>query len=320
MSKGKNNVYKKYNNVQNNFLSLNSNMVQIVNLAVGFHLADESSLRDCDSKEVALIMDEAEAILEGKGKGKSPTVSMELLRDIKKQAVMKRDDNFVYICIENQSTWKGDMRERINLYNAIAYIRAMDENGKRIPVITVLSGWCRQPYDKDMRAFDDYNVGADPKLLEYLPNYRIPVVNMPYITDEELAGLNTDIKVVVMALRIAMGKLNYEEKKSLYVRLDEMRNEASKEALDVVLCYTEIESNLEEIMENGFTTFFEETRQRGRLEGRLEGKQEGIIEGTLNNTQQNISQLQKNLNISFEKAADLLGLTGDMREKVRAMA
>ena len=69
-------------------------------------------------------------------------------------------------------------------------------------------------------------------------------------------------------------------------------------------------------MENGFTTFFEETRQRGRLEG----KQEGIIEGTLNNTQQNISQLQKNLNISFEKAADLLGLTEDMREQVRAMA
>ena len=57
-------------------------------------------------------------------------------------------------------------------------------------------------------------------------------------------------------------------------------------------------------MENGFTTFFEETRQRGKQEGKLEA----------------VLQLQKNLNISFEKAADLLGLTGDMREKVRAMA
>ena len=57
-------------------------------------------------------------------------------------------------------------------------------------------------------------------------------------------------------------------------------------------------------MENGFTTFFEETRQRGKQEGKLEA----------------VLQLQKNLNISFDKAADLLGLTEDMREQVRAMA
>ena len=56
-------------------------------------------------------------------------------------------------------------------------------------------------------------------------------------------------------------------------------------------------------MENGFTTFFEETRQRGRQEGKLEA----------------VLQLQKNLNISFDKAADLLGLTGEIRERIREM-
>ena len=56
-------------------------------------------------------------------------------------------------------------------------------------------------------------------------------------------------------------------------------------------------------MENGFKTFFEETRRKGFEEGKLE----------------DVLQLQKNLNISFDNAADLLGLTGEIRERIREM-
>ena len=172
-----------------------------------------------------------------------------------------------------------------------------------------------------MWVFDDFGIGEDSPLREFLPHYRIPVVNMAEISDEDLEKMNEDMILAVMALRIAKGKLDARGKKEALERMDGVRKRASEEAFKLSMCYTDIATDKEKVMENGFTTFWRETREEGRLEGIQEGRQEGLLEGEakgeLKTTLKCIRSLQNSQNISFDKAADMLGITEETREKIR---
>lgn len=318
-------INNKYNNAQYNFLRRNENFAEVFNASSGFKLVDPSTLRDCDSREIAMILKETSAALGFSGKksevDSNLKLSMERIRDLKKMGVMKSDGNFIYFCIENQSTKTGNMRERINLYNAISYMKPKGKDGRRIPVITCLVGWDKYRFERDMWAFDDYNVGENSQIKEFLPHYRIPVINMMDISDEQLQGMNDDIKFAVMALKCSDGNMEVSEKMIIFEKIDEIRKKVSEDAFNLALCYTNLKDKGKEIMDSGFAVCYDqfvqygrqEGRREGRQEGRREGRREGRLEGMQNGIQlgtyRTLFKLVEDGDISLEKAANKAGLT-----------
>ena len=298
-------INNKYNNAQYNFLNRNENFAEVFNASSGFKLVDPSTLRNCDSREIAMILKETSAALGFSGKksevDNNLKLSVERIRDLKKMGVMKSDGNFIYFCIENQSTKTGNMRERINLYNAISYMKPKGKDGRRIPVITCLVGWDKYRFERDMWAFDDYNVGENSQIKEFLPHYRIPVINMMDISDEQLQGMNDDIKFAVMALKCSDRNMEVSEKRFLFEKIDEIRKKVSEDAFNLALCYTNLKDKGKEIMDSGFAVCYDQFVQYGREEGRREGRQEGFFEL--------LFQLVEDGDLSLEKAAKKAGLT-----------
>ena len=306
-------INNKYNNAQYNFLRRNENFAEVFNASSGFKLVDPSTLRDCDSREIAMILEETSAALGFSGKKSEADsnlkLSVERIRDLKKMGVMKSDGNFIYFCIENQSSKTGNMRERINLYNAISYMKPKGKDGRRIPVITCLVGWDKYRFERDMWAFDDYNVGENSQIKEFLPRYRIPVINMMDISDEQLQGMNDDIKFAVMALKCSDRNMEVSEKRFLFEKIDRIRKKVSEDAFNLALCYTNLKDKGKEIMESGFAVCFDQFVQYGRQEGRREGIQEGMQNGIQLGTYRTLFKLVEDGDLSLEKAAKSEGLT-----------
>ena len=306
-------INNKYNNAQYNFLNRNENFAEVFNASSGFKLVDPSTLRDCDSREIAMILEETSTALGFSGKksevDSNLKLSMERIRDLKKMGVMKSDGNFIYFCIENQSTKTGNMRERINLYNAISYMKPKGKDGRRIPVITCLVGWDKYRFERDMWAFDDYNVGENSQIKEFLPHYRIPVINMMDISDEQLQGMNDDIKFAVMALKCSDGNMEVSEKMIIFEKIDEIRKKVSEDAFNLALCYTNLKDKGKEIMDSGFAVCYDQFVQYGRQEGRREGRQEGMQNGIQLGTYRTLFKLVEDGYLSAEEAAKSEGLT-----------
>ena len=306
-------INNKYNNAQYNFLRRNENFAEVFNASSGFKLVDPSTLRDCDSREIAMILEETSAALGFSGKKSEADsnlkLSVERIRDLKKMGVMKSDGNFIYFCIENQSSKTGNMRERINLYNAISYMKPKGKDGRRIPVITCLVGWDKYRFERDMWAFDDYNVGENSQIKEFLPRYRIPVINMMDISDEQLQGMNDDIKFAVMALKCSDRNMEVSEKRFLFEKIDRIRKKVSEDAFNLALCYTNLKDKGKEIMESGFAVCFDQFVQYGRQEGRREGRQEGMQNGIQLGTYRTLFKLVEDGYLSAEEAAKSEGLT-----------
>ena len=50
-------VSKVLNNAHYNFVKDNKNFAELVNMSLGFKLVDPETLVDCDSREIALVLD-----------------------------------------------------------------------------------------------------------------------------------------------------------------------------------------------------------------------------------------------------------------------
>ena len=164
-------VSKVLNNAHYNFVKDNKNFAEIVNMSLGFKLVDPETLVDCDSREIALVLDGDETDEEKELKETLVKISRELFRDNKKLGVMKSDGRYIYICIENQSWEDPRIRERINLYNAISFFTTRKKDGKRIPTVTVLAGWSAKSYEESIYAFDDYDIDSNNPIKRFLPKY-----------------------------------------------------------------------------------------------------------------------------------------------------
>ena len=86
----------------------------------------------------------------------------------------------------------------------------------------------------------------------YLPMYKIPTVSMVDLKEDELNGLNDDLKIASYAVKIAKGKMSKEEKMKYFEKLKKLFRIVSDEAKDLTLVYTGVNATKEEVMENGF--------------------------------------------------------------------
>ena len=309
MTEAQNNkdVYKKFNNAHYQLLDKKDNFSLLVNMALGREATTPSTLHSCDSREIALISAATEKAIRDNEDNEVVRdsllkISKELFRDIKK-ANVKRDGKCIYLCIENQSVNRKDVKARIHLYNALSYLTAIDKEGYTIPVITVLVLWNRSEAWRDMDAFR-YRDEHIRDYSRYLPMYKIPTVSMVDLREEELDELNDDLRIASYAVKIAKGRMSKEEKMKCFEKLKKLFRIVSDEAKDLTLVYTGVNATKEEVMENGFDTIWE----KAKTDGISIGEKRGISIGENKGILKCILSFQKKHNCTFNEAADALDI------------
>ena len=327
MTEAQNNkdVYKKFNNAHYQLLDKKDNFSLLVNMALGREATTPSSLHSCDSREIALISAATEKAIRDNEDNEVVRdsllkISKELFRDIKK-ANVKRDGKCIYLCIENQSVNRKDVKARIHLYNALSYLTAIDKEGYTIPVITVLVLWNRSEAWRDMDAFR-YRDEHIRDYYRYLPMYQIPTVSMVDLREDELDELNDDLRIASYAVKIAKGRMSKEEKMKCFEKLKKLFRIVSDEAKDLTLVYTGVNATKEEVMENGFDDIWEYARDKGKEEGKREGisigEKRGISIGENNGILKCILGFQSKNNCSFDEAADAIGVSKETVAQLKA--
>ena len=117
------------------------------------------------------------------------------------------------------------------------------------------------------------------------------------LSEEELDGMNDDLKIASYAVKIAKGKMELEEKMKYFEKLKKLFNIVSDEAKDLTLVYTGVNATKEEIMENGFDSIWEIAKTKGISIG----ENKGILKCILG--------FQNKNNCSFDEAADAIGVS-----------
>ena len=315
MTEAQNNkdVYKKFNNAHYQLLDKKDNFSLLVNMALGREATTPSTLHSCDSREIALISAATEKAIRDNEDNEIVRdsllkISKELFRDIKK-ANVKRDGKCIYLCIENQSVNRKDVKARIHLYNALSYLTAIDKEGYTIPVITVLVLWNRSEAWRDMDAFR-YRDEHIRDYSRYLPMYKIPTVSMVDLREEELDELNDDLRIASYAVKIAKGRMSKEEKMKCFEKLKKLFRIVSDEAKDLTLVYTGVNATKEEVMENGFDDIWEIAKTEGISIGEKRGISNGILQCILG--------FQNKNNCSFDEAADAIGVSKETVAQLKA--
>ena len=227
----------------------------------------------------------------------------------------------IYLCIENQSVNRKDVKARIHLYNALSYLTAIDKEGYTIPVITVLVLWNRSEAWRDMDAFR-YRDEHIRDYSRYLPMYKIPTVSMVDLREDELDELNDDLRIASYAVKIAKGRMSKEEKMKCFEKLKKLFRIVSDEAKDLTLVYTGVNATKEEVMENGFDDIWEYARDKGKEEGKREGisigEKRGISIGENNGILKCILGFQNKNKCSFDEAADAIGVSKETVAQLKA--
>ena len=315
MTEAQNNkdVYKKFNNAHYQLLDKKDNFSLLVNMALGREATTPSTLHSCDSREIALISAATEKAIRDNEDNEVVRdsllkISKELFRDIKK-ANMKKDGKCIYLCIENQSVNRKDVKARIHLYNALSYLTSIDKEGYTIPVITVLVLWNRSEAWRDMDAFR-YRDEHIRDYSRYLPMYKIPTVSMVDLKEEELDELNDDLRIASYAVKIAKGRMSKEEKMKCFEKLKKLFRIVSDEAKDLTLVYTGVNATKEEVMENGFDDIWEIAKTEGISIGEKRGISNGILQCILG--------FQNKNNCTFDEAADAIGVSKDTVAQLKA--
>ena len=284
---------------------------------------DPSKLVECDSREVAVVIDEemmGETEEEKREMEAVVKLSKELFRDVKKYGVTKTDGKSVFLCIEKQSEYADDIVERVNAYNALSYLkekkRKKKKNERRTPIITCIAGWDSMPnLSCDVYALDDFDVDPDAQTMDYLPRYKIPVILFGSLDDDIVEKGSNELKAAEYAVRIAMGKMDMEEVMKYNERVDELFKIVNNSARDLMLAVTGTHVTKEEVLENGWNKVWGYYREEGREAGRIEGRDAGILEGTL----KSIKNLQKNKGWSFDEAAASIGVSDKERALLKTM-
>ncbi len=230
------------------------------------------------------------------------TESLQRFRDsLKEASVMCGDDaTYVILGIENQSNINYAMPVKNIVYDVLHYssqvtrlakerrrswmednlgkkpgkeefLSGITKEDKLIPVITLVIHFSDSRWDGPM-SLRDMMATEDEKILSFVPDYRINLIEPEGMTEEEIAKFESTLREVFSFIKYSKNK----EKLLNYIQTEERMTHLSVEAAKVIKVITgskfKIQEGMEEVnmcqaeMEWGM-----EREEKGRLEGRLEG-------------------------------------------------
>ena len=97
--------------------------------------------------------------------------------------------------LENQSAIDRDMPLRILAYDGASYRSQMlNSSGRRYPVVTLVLYFGDKPWAGPKSLHECLEIPEEIK--EYVNDYQIRVVNIPYLTDDQVAEFQSDFRII----------------------------------------------------------------------------------------------------------------------------
>lgn len=228
--------------------------------------------------------------------------------------------------LENQTDQDKTMAVRVMTYDALCYhaqLNSVRMGEKLIPVFTqVLYFGYHERWTAPRSLREQCNLPSE--LAEQFQNYKIEVIELAWLSDEEIENLTGDLKVAAIFLR----QLRMKDK----CNWPDIEIEHGSELLDL---FTEITGNtvfrqmkrscakrkgrlkMNHLLGNYEKTLISRGEKRGKKLGEIEGKKLGLKEGELNNLLALTKRIMQEDGKSLEESMRYLRLTDDEKSIVR---
>ena len=213
----------------------------------------------------------------------------------------KKNIHISCIGFENQSVINADMPFRVMNYDAAVYRKQIDDKkqAERYPVITLVLYFGTETEWKSNKTLLDRLSIADERLKPFISDYKINVINLAWLKEEEIELFKSDFRDVVEYLRAARLHETYEGSQKQINHIEEILDlfkylsgnsrfdeiKASIHSLQAdskggvkmfdVLQYT-MDKKFALGEQKGFSLGLSKGRSEGRSEGLTEGRTEGI--------------------------------------------
>lgn len=267
----------------------------------GEQVVKPALLQELDTTEIAIpfALDENE----------SPTEDVvQKYRDVLKSTVIMQDSRASYILlgVENQTEIHYAMPVRNIIYDALQYGKQVSEVAKRHknqgdrkghnkgeylsgfykedrirPVVTLVVHFGADEWDGPLSLYDMMDL-KNERLLEYVQDYRIFLIDPYKLTNEDLEKFSSSLGDV-------LGYIKYsKDKKALSKFLNDsqvmiMDNDAARVIRDVTNTPIYVPEGKGEIdMCKAVRDMIDESKQEGIAAGKAEGRAEGMAAGELN--------------------------------------
>jgi predicted transposase/invertase (TIGR01784 family) len=224
------------------------------------------------------------------------------IRDLIKEGTYKFDgseNNYVLLGIENQTSIDKYMPFRIMLYDSLIYdyqIMNFKKNKKDAkiklkPVITLVIYYGTKKWNHSFDIID--NLDVDSNIKEYISNYKIKVLSISELTDEELESYNKDIRQLFKYVK----KSNNKEDISS-IMTDNDFKKVKKEIVDAINILTKSNIKYEEgddevNMCKGLDELLQDTRDEATT------KKETEVVKTMHNNGFDIKTIAKALSLDI---------------------
>ena len=194
------------------------------------------------------------------------------------------------------------------------FLSGLRKGDRLLPVITLVVHFGAEEWDGPVSLHQMLAV-QDERILAFVPDYRINLLSPASMSDEEIKKLRTSLREVMLYVKYS----NDKEKLVSLIQTDDRFQTVERKAAEVMSTVTGSELKIREeeesvnmceaikgIREEGRR----EGRQEGRQEGRREGRQEGERIGREQSTLEAIKKMMKTLNITAERAMEILEIPG----------
>ena len=261
---------KKVDNIIKDYLSKNDRFKDIVNyyLFDGEEVVKESDLKELDT-----------TLVNTKGD------IFENFRDLYKEINIKEDDNntYVLIGIENQTKMDYQMVLRVLLYDALSLNKEFKNTNMIKPVVTIVIYYGEKKWNYP-KYLHDYYDKADDRILKFIPNYYINLIEPYQMKDDDINKFKSDFKVVCDFIRNSRDLEGIEKiRKKDY----KIANETIKVINYITDSKLELDEERDEInMCKGLDEFAAKAKSEGKAEGRAEGE--------INKLNENIKTMHSN--------------------------
>ena len=190
--------------------------------------------------------------------------------------------------LENQTNAEMDMAVRIMIYDALGYYAQLQDRKQGKKVVPIFTRVLYFGYNRKWgapRKLSELCV-VPPKLASRFHDYHIEVIELAWLTDEQIARLTGDLKVLAVFLRkMRLNQLDdWPDIEITYVPevLDLLKEITGHKRFEQEKCnFTNLQRriNMCELFEKHDSALIEKGKTIGLEKGREEGKREGKKEG-----------------------------------------
>ena len=207
---------------------------------------------------------------------------------------------------ENQTKKEKSMPLRVMCYDGVAYrSQLLDDTAEFYPVITlVLYFGTKSKWEKYTSLKESLKI--DERLKDFVSDYKIKVINLAWLTDEQINSFRSDFRIVAEYLRaLRTGQVqNWSRQKLKYVNeiIDLMRVISDDDIFDDMAEF--IEETQREKGGVSVCEFVQKMRNEGVVLGRNEGIALGRNEGIALGEQRAISSMQSALSALYAQGRE----------------